>query len=204
MPHLRTSIAVAALALAAPILAQTLQVPGAPDPARITAGTYATDPAHTLIGWRVNHFGINDYFGVFGDATGTLTLDPANPGAASVEINVPVNMVTTANAKLTEHLGKADFFDSATHPTATFKSTSVTVDGTKATIAGDLTLRGVTKPVTLDAEFTGAGTNPFNKKETVGFHATTTIKRSDFGISYGVPVVSDEVALDISVAFEKQ
>lgn len=71
-------------------------------------------------------------------------------------------------------------------------------------ITGDLTLNGVTKPVTFEAEFTGAGTNPFNKKATVGFEAETEIKRSDFGVNYGIPFVSDEVELDISVAFEKQ
>jgi polyisoprenoid-binding protein YceI len=73
-----------------------------------------------------------------------------------------------------------------------------------AKITGDLTIRGVTKPVVLDATFIGAGANPFSKKKTVGFSATTTIKRSDFGVNYGIPVVSDTVELEVSVAFEKQ
>jgi polyisoprenoid-binding protein YceI len=76
-------------------------------------------------------------------------------------------------------------------------------NGTSAKITGNLTLNGVTKPVILDATFSGAGANPFNKKPTIGFHGTTTIKRSEFGVTYGIPVVSDEVKLDISVAFEK-
>jgi polyisoprenoid-binding protein YceI len=195
---------------AVPLIAQSApQAPGAPDVARVTAGTYKTDPSHTLIGWRVSHFGFNDYFGIFGDATGTLTLDPANPNAAKVDITIPVSKVTTANAGLTDHLlragkdgGKPDFFGPAAAD-AKFVSTSVAASGATAKITGNLTLNGVTKPVILDTKFSGAGDNPFNKKATVGFHATTTIKRSDFGVNMGIPFVSDEVALDISVAFEK-
>lgn len=198
------------LLAAVPLMAQSaLQLPGVADVSRVTAGTYQTDPGHTLIGWRVSHFGFNDYFGIFGDSTGTLTLDPKNPNAASVDITIPVGKVTTASAGLTGHLlragkdgGKADFFGPAPAD-AKFVSTKVEASGTKAKISGNLTLNGVTKPVVLDATFTGAGNNPFNKKATVGFHATTTIKRSEFGVSYGIPVVSDKVALDISVAFEK-
>lgn len=211
-----TLIAVTAGIAAAPaIFAQGAapQVPGAKDPSRVTAGTYAADPAHSLIGWEVNHFGFNDYYGIFGDVAGTLVLDPANPGAAKVDVTIPVASVTTASKGLTEHLlrpGKdgaaPDFFGPAPAP-ARFVSNAVTVDpkdAMKATITGNLTLNGVTKPVTFEAEFTGAGNNPFNKKPTVGFEAETEIKRSDFGVNYGIPFVSDEVELDISVAFEKQ
>ena len=198
------------LLAAVPLMAQSApQLPGVADVTRVTAGTYQTDPGHTLIGWRVSHFGFNDYFGIFGDATGTLKLDPKNPSAASVDITIPVSKVTTASAGLTGHLlragkdgGKADFFGPAPAD-AKFVSTKVEASGTKAKITGNLTLNGVTKPVVLDTTFSGAGNNPFNKKATVGFHATTTIKRSEFGVSYGIPVVSDEVVLDISVAFEK-
>lgn len=210
-----TAIGVTGAITAAPVLfAQSApQVPGAKDPSRVTAGTYAADPAHSLIGWEVNHFGFNDYYGIFGDVAGTLVLDPANPGAAKVDVTIPVASVTTASKGLTEHLlragkdgGAPDFFGPAPAP-ARFVSTAVTVDSKdvmKATITGNLTLNGVTKPVTFEAEFTGAGVNPMNKKETVGFEAETEIKRSDFGVNYGIPFVSDEVELDISVAFEKQ
>lgn len=186
------------------------EVPGAADPARVTAGTYAADPAHSLIGFEVNHFGFNDYYGLFGDVAGTLVLDPANLDAAQVDVTIPVANVTTASKGLTEHLlrpgkdgGQPDFFGPSPAP-ARFVSTSVQADGTKATITGNLTLNGVTRPVTFEAEFTGAGVNPMNKKETVGFEAETSIKRSDFGVNYGIPLVSDEVELDISIAFEKQ
>ena len=185
-------------------------VPGAQDAARVTAGSYAADPAHSLILFEVNHFGFNDYYGIFGDVAGTLEIDPANLDAAKVDVTIPVASVTTASKALTEHLlrpgkdgGSPDFFGAAPAP-ARFVSTAVKAEGMMATITGDLTLNGVTKPVTFQAEFTGAGVNPFNKKETVGFEAETEIKRSDFGVNYGIPLVSDTVELDISVAFEKQ
>lgn len=192
------------------------QVPGAQDPLRVTAGTYAADPNHSLIGWEVNHFGFNDYYGIFGDVAGTLVIDPANLADAKVDVTIPVANVTTASKGLTEHLlragkdgGKPDFFGPAPAP-ARFVSTGVVLprigpdEVTRATIAGNLTLNGVTKPVTFEAEFTGAGNNPYSKKATIGFEAETEIKRSDFGITTAIPFVSDEVELDISVAFEKQ
>lgn len=199
------------IAAAPALFAQgTPQVPGAQDAARVTAGTYAADPAHSLITFEVNHFGFNDYFGIFGDVAGTLEIDPANLDAAKVDVTIPVASVTTASKGLTEHLlrpgkdgAKPDFFGA--NPTAArFVSTSVKAEGMTATLTGNLTLNGVTKPVTFEAEFTGAGINPFNKKETIGFEAETEIKRSDFGVNYGIPMVSDAVELDISVAFEKQ
>lgn len=205
-------VAVTAGITAAPaIFAQAaVQVPGQPDASRVTAGTYAADSAHSLIAFEVNHFGFNDYYGLFGDVAGTLVIDPANLDAAKVDVTIPIANVTTASKGLTDHLlragkdgAKPDFFGPAPAP-ARFVSTSVKADGMKATITGDLTMNGVTKPVTFEAEFTGAGNNPMNKKATIGFEAETSIKRSDFGVNYGIPMVSDEVELDISVAFEKQ
>lgn len=201
------------LMLALPVAAQApMTVPGAADVTRVTAGTYAADANHTLVQWKVSHFGFNDYIGLFGDVTGTLVLDPANPAAAKVDMTIPVAKVTTASAGLTGHLlapgkdGKpADFFGPAPAD-ARFVSTGVHVmdDGKSAHIMGNLTLNGQTHPVTLGAVFVGAGANPMSKKETVGFHATATIKRSQFGIGFGIPLVSDDVRLDISAAFEKQ
>lgn len=201
------------LLAAVPLIAQMpMKAPGAPDPARVTAGTYSVDPGHTLIGWRVDHLGFNDYFGIFGDSTGTLTLDPKNPNAAKVDITIPVSKVTTASKGLTEHLlrpgegGKKPDFFGATPADARFVSTQVSAMGRRAKISGNLTLNGVTKPVILDAQFKGAGTGMGRGgpgKETVGFHATSTIKRSAFGIDNGIPFVGDEVKLDITAAFEK-
>jgi polyisoprenoid-binding protein YceI len=207
---MRKTLAILALVAATPLIGQGMQVPGQKDASRVTAGIYKADPGHSLIGWEVNHFGFNDYYGLFGDVAGTLTIDPANPNAAMLDVTIPVGKVTTASAGLTSHLlragkdgGKPDFFGPAPAD-ARFVSTKVVASGMTAKITGNLTLNGITKEVTFDAEFTGAGNNPFNKKLTVGFEAETEIKRSDFGIAYGLPVVSDEVELDISVAFEKQ
>ncbi|MDJ0977489.1 MAG: YceI family protein [Erythrobacter sp.] len=186
------------------------QVPGAPDPARVTAGTYAADPLHSLVEFEVSHFGFNEYFGIFGDVSGTLELDPDNLEGAKVDVTIPIASVTTANAQLTDHLLRAgkdgaspDFFgpDPAA---ARFVSTGIAVDEMTAEITGNLTINGITRPVTLEAEFVGAGVNPYNNKETVGFEAETTILRSEFGVNYGIPLVSDEVELEISVAFERQ
>ena len=194
------------------VLAQGGTAPGAPDKSRVAAGTYAADAGHTMVVWEVDHFGFSKYSGIFGDVTGTLVIDPANPAAAKVDVTIPVAKVTTASAGLTGHLlragkdgGKPDFFGAAPAD-AKFVSTSVVLDddGDEAKVTGNLTLNGVTKTVTLDVDFHGAGTNPYNKKATVGFQAETTIRRSDFGIAYGIPAVSDAVELEIHAAFEKQ
>lgn len=199
------------LLVTVPVIAQQMQKPGSKSTAAITGGTYTVDAGHTLIGWRVDHLGFNDYFGIFGDATGTLVLDPKKPNAATVDITIPVSKITTANAGLTEHMLRAgkdgkkpDFFGPAPAD-AKFVSTKVVATGMKAKITGNLTLNGMTKPVVLDAEFAGAGKAPamMGGKENVGFHAKTVIKRSEFGITNGIPFVSDAVALDITVAFQK-
>jgi polyisoprenoid-binding protein YceI len=184
--------------------------PGRVDAARVTAGSYVVDSGHTLVGWRVNHFGFNDYFGIFGDVTGKLELDPANLAATRLDITIPIANVTVASAGLRDHLlrpgkdgAKPDFFGAQPAP-ARFVSTAVRrTSQTKATITGDLTLNGVTRPVTIAAEFTGAGPHPMNKRLNVGFEGRATIKRSEFGIGYGIPLVSDQVELDITAAFEK-
>ncbi|OCC24756.1 hypothetical protein MB02_04580 [Croceicoccus estronivorus] len=185
--------------------------PGKADATLISAGTYAADPNHTLVGWRVNHFGFSDYFGIFGDVSGTLKIDPADLATAQLEVVVPVSSVTTASQELTSHLlrpGKdgaaADFFG-ATPADAIFKSTQVRqTDSNEALVTGMLTLNGVTKPVSFMAQFTGAGTNPMTQKATIGFKGWARIKRSDFNVSYGIPMVTDTVDLDITAAFEKQ
>src|SRR3546814_19284853 len=114
-----------------------------------------------------------------------------------------MNEVRTSSTELAQHLKGPDFLDIKQYPTAKFVSTAVKVDGTTAEITGNLTLHGVTKPVTLDAQFTGAGTQPMNKKLNVGFSGVPTITRSDFGIDKYVPLVSEDIALAINVAFVK-
>ena len=201
----KTAFLALPLLAAAPILAQSgaPQLPGQADPSRVAAGTYAVDNHHAQIQWTVSHFGFNDYFGIFGQPTGALTIDPAKPNDAKVSITIPVNELATSRGDLTKHMMTADFLDAAKYPTATFESTKVEATGTKAKITGNLTLLGVTKPVVLDAQFTGAGTNPMSRKATIGFHASTTLKRSDWGMTKYVPLISDDVKINISIAFEK-
>ncbi len=199
-----TLLAATMIAAAIPAIAQqTGQQPGAIDASRVIAGDYTTDSNHSQVAWAVNHYGFNLFHGLFGNPTGTLKIDPAKPSEAMVAIDIPLDKVVTTSAGLNEHLKKPDFFDVAQFPIATFRSTSVSASGTKARISGNLTIKGVTKPVVLDAQLSGAGVNPRNKKETVGFEATTTISRSDFGIVYGLPAVADRVDLRITVAFER-
>jgi polyisoprenoid-binding protein YceI len=201
-----SSVAAVALLGSAAVIAQTMAKPGAPDPARVTAGSYTVEPGHTQILFAYDHMGFTDNMGIISMPTGTLTLDPKKPSEAKVSIDVPIANLRTGIPKLDEHLLKPDFFDAAKFPSAKFESTSVKVDGTAADITGNLTIKGVTKPVTLDAKFYGAGKGPaqMGGKENVGFVATGLIKRSDFGMGYGVPIVGDEIELKITAAFEKQ
>lgn len=198
------TLAAALIALsfsAAPAFAQS--VPGAAEASRVTGGTYKVDPNHTQVIWSVDHMGFSTLTGMFGQPSGSLTLDPKKPGDASLNVIFPVSGLTVTAEKFATHLKSAELLDAAKFPNATFKSTAVSVNGDSATITGDLTLHGVTKPVTLAARFHGAGLNPMTKAETVGFSATGTVKRSDFGLGAFVPVVSDEVQLTIAGAFEK-
>ncbi len=206
------AVATGGVVAAPAIFAQgTPQMPGVQDASRVTAGTYAVDPAHTLVGWNVSHFGFNDYFGLFGNVTGSLVIDPANIEAATLDIAIPIADVTLVSEGLKNHLlrpgkdGAAPDFFGAEPGMAQFTSTKVVKTGdASANVVGDLTINGKTAPVMLAVEFVGAGANPFNKKETVGFHARAVMDRTQWGINYGAPFVGTDVELTISAAFEKQ
>ena len=198
------SFLVSGLALAlfagTPALAQATR-----DPAQIQSGTYAVDPGHTQVGWRVSHMGFSNYAGGFSDVSGSLTLDPKNPAASKLAVKVPVASVTTTSAKLTGELKGDQWLDAGKYPDMTFVSTKVAPAGKDhAKVTGDLTLHGVTKPVTLDVTLVGAGANPLSKKYTVGFEASGTLKRSEFGVKTYVPLIGDELHLTIAGAFERQ
>ncbi len=148
---------------------------------------------------------------MFGDVTGTLEIDPARPDAARVDVTIPVARVTTASAGLTQHLlrpgkdgGKPDFFGPAP-ANARFVSSKLVTSGQTGKLTGDFTLGGVTRPITLDVSFYGAGKAPemMGGKENIGFRATGSIKRSEFGLSFGLPIIGDEVKLEIAAAFQK-
>ncbi len=203
-PVLSAAACLALAMLAAPVTAQMpTEAPGKPDTSRVTAGNYKLDPGHTQVTFTVTHLGFSLYRGQFGDLTGTMTLDPARPTAAKLSVDIPLAGIVTTSPALTEHLKKPEFFDAARFPTAHFESTAIRVDGSTAQIDGKLTIKGQTRPVTLQARFIGAGPSPMSKAETVGFEASASINRSDFGVSYGIPLVPDRVDLDISAAFEK-
>jgi polyisoprenoid-binding protein YceI len=196
-------------AIATPLLAQEMQMPttapGAPIASRAVAGTYKVDPDHTQVLFSVSHLGFSLYTGLFVQPTGTLVLDPKNPARDRVEISFPIAKVSTTTPALDAELVKPDFFDAAKFPEGKFVSTRVTVKGLTATIAGNLTIKGITRPVALHARLIGAGREFWgDKKAAIGFTATATIKRSDFGLKSGVPLVSDRVDLTINAAFEAQ
>ncbi|MGB7404240.1 MAG: YceI family protein [Pacificimonas sp.] len=190
----------APMVMTTPIAAEA---PGQRDTSAVTGGDYQIDAAHTTATFTVDHLGFSSYTGQFGNPSGTLTLDMADLANSSVSVSFPVSSVSTTSDQLDQHLQTDDFFNAAEYPEVTFTSTDVVVDGENAAIRGDLTIRDVTKSVVLQTEFYGAGTNPMSSKENVGFRAVTSIVRSDFGMDYAVPGVSDEVLLVIDAAFTK-
>lgn len=184
--------------LAAALLAGSLS------PAFAAPETFALEATHTEVVFSWTHFGFSKPTGKFMNAVGTLVLDEANPAASSVEVSFAIDGLNTGVAALDEHLKKPDFFDAAKFPTATFKSTKVEVSGKDAAkVTGDLTIHGVTKPVTLDVKLNKIGANMKGVK-TAGFSATGQIKRSDFGIGAYVPAVSDEISLVITSEANKK
>lgn len=163
------------------------------------SGTYQLDPTHTGVLVQWTHFGFSQPSAHFGISEGTLTWDAADASKSSVAVTIPVTAIDSFVPALDEHLKKADFFDAAKFPNASFKSTSVAAAGTnKLTVTGDLTIKDITRPVTLEVTLNGAGEHPMLKKQAIGFTATGTIKRSDFGVGAFAPNVSDEVQLRIT------
>ncbi len=196
-------VAAAALMTSGAVVARTqaTQVP-----AEVRAGTYALDAAHGKITWSVNHLGFSTYYGQFVNVQAELKLDPANPSASTLTATIPLTDVDSNSDGLDTHLQTPDFFDTANHPTATFVSRSITIDAddpTEADVLGDLTIRGVTRPVTMEVEFNQAGPSMGNSYK-VGFDGEATIKRSEFGINYALPAVSDEVKLHLEGEFVLQ
>jgi polyisoprenoid-binding protein YceI len=189
------------LALSSMTFAKAQVASASPD--AVKAGTYKVEPYHTQIGFSISHFGFTNFSGFFSGASGSLTLDPANVGASKLDVSVPVQSVLTTVPVLTTELKNAQWFDVAKYPVATFVSTEVTKTGADtATIEGNLTLHGVTQPVTLQAHLIGSGVNPLDNAFTAGFEAIGEIKRSAFGIKQYLPLLGDNVTLTIAGAFE--
>ncbi len=172
----------------------------APAAAGSTAEKYTYDPLHTQVLFSVNHMGFTNSHGRFNKFEGSFILDEKNPEASSADISIDVSSLDMADATWNEHVGEK-FLEPAKFPKISFKSTKIKRTGDKtATMTGDLTLHGITKSVTLNVVLNKVGQNPMMQtQKDAGFAITGTIKRSDFGISAFIPVVSDDVSLDIEV-----
>jgi polyisoprenoid-binding protein YceI len=173
------------------------------DPVKVQSGSYVLDPAHGKITWSANHLGFSTYVGQFTDVAGNLDLNVRNPAASKLDATVKIDSVATFNEGLNKHLKTADFFDAAKFPIASFRATHIRlVDHNTAKIAGNLTLRGVTRPIEIEADFNQAGINPVDRQYSLGFDGEAKIKRSDFGINYGLPFVGNEVTLHFEAEFK--
>lgn len=168
----------------------------------IPSGTYGIDTMHTQLGFAVTHLGITLVRGTFDRFSGFLTVGESL-NDTSVTIEAEMASMNSGNAMRDEHMHGADFFDVANHPQMMFLSTSVIDNGESYDLNGNLTIKGVTVPVTLKTTFNGSAVFPMDQSTHYGFTASTTISRSAFGISYGVPMVSDDVELALNVQFIK-
>lgn len=163
------------------------------------ADSYTIDARHTFPSFEVSHLGFSIQRGRFNTSSGKIALDSAAK-SGSIDVTIDASSIDTGLAELEKHLQGEDFFDTAKYPTITFTSKKLKFDGDKLVGAdGDFTLHGVTKPVTLKLDHFKCAPHPMNKKPTCGANATTTIKRSEFGIVKYVPAVGDDVKIAIQV-----
>ena len=167
-------------------------------PMVVAAEPYTVDPAHSFVHFTVNHMGFSDVTGRFNAMSGKMDLDMAN-GTGSVEVIIDPASIDTAHQKRDDHLRSVDFFNVTEFPQITFKSTEAKVGDNGGSLVGDLTIKSITKRVSLQVTRSGCGVQPFNKKYTCGFNATVRIKRSDFNVMGGLSnnIISDEVLLTI-------
>jgi polyisoprenoid-binding protein YceI len=176
-------------------LAASLVLAAAP----LNATTYTIESDYAQVVFRWSHLGFSNPAAQLSQGHGTLEFDPANPTRASVQVTIPLSTLDTGVPALDEHLRSEDFFEVAKFPTATFRSTKIEQGAAqdRLRVTGDLNLHGVTRPVTLDVKVLKVGSNPRTQLPTVGFEATATLKRSDFGLGAFVPQVSDEIQMQI-------
>jgi polyisoprenoid-binding protein YceI len=200
----RLALALVTLAFAGPALAAGVST----DPKQAPAGAYQMETRHTQVVFAISHFGITDYYGRFDKVSGTLNFNPAAPEKSAVSVSIDTSSANVMSSELVGEIVGPGVFDSAKFPVATFTSTSLVRTGPDAgTMTGDLTLHGVTKPVTFDVTFNGGETAPMGAAAyDLGFHATATIKRSDFGLDKMMwsSAVGNEVKLTIEALFTQQ
>jgi polyisoprenoid-binding protein YceI len=175
---------------------------------QIPTGTWTIDPSHSSIEFSVRHMMVAKVKGRFGKFSGTVNV-PDDRLASSVAVTIDAASVDTRDENRDNHLRSADFLDVATYPELTFKSTGISQKGDHYELRGDLTIKAVSRPVSLDVEFEGVGPDPYGGTR-AGFSATTTISRADFGLTWnaaletGGVVVGDEVRISIEVELVKQ
>jgi polyisoprenoid-binding protein YceI len=175
------------------------------DTAKIPSGSYQLDASHTAVLFELSHLGFSQYVGRFDSLTGTLSYDAAAPAASKVSIKIDPKSLKSSSSVLDKKLLGSDAFDIEKHPEIRFESTKLTlINATTGTLDGNLTMRGATKPVTLALTFNGGGTTVFSPNYVLGFKATGTLKRSQWGITNWLPLVGDEVKLTIHTEFVKQ
>jgi polyisoprenoid-binding protein YceI len=170
------------------------------------SGDYAIDPTHSRIGFVARHAMVTKVRGAFNDFAGTGHFDAAEPSNSSLSITIQATSIDTRNADRDNHLRSNDFFDMETYPEITYTSTSVeAVDATTYRVTGDLAIKGVTKPVTIDFEFTGAAVDPYGNHR-IGLEGTVAVNRKDWGVNWnaaleaGGVLVSENVTLEFEVS----
>lgn len=169
------------------------------------SGRYTLDPSHTHVGFAARHAMVTTVRGHFRELEGTATIDTADPSASGVSLSLDVSSVSTGNADRDGHLVSGDFFDAETYPAITFASTAVERDGATWTITGDLTIKDVTRPVTVEFEETGSARDPFGNLR-VGFEGEVSVNRRDWGLTWnaaletGGVLVSDKIKLVFDVS----
>lgn len=170
--------------------------------------TMQLDTAHTVVSFTAKHMMITKARGIFKGVSGTITFDEANPASSRVVVTIPAATIETGWEARDNHLRSADFLDAESHPSLTFVSTGIAPKGDRWAISGDLTIRGVARPVVLDAEALGVVTGMDGRRH-AGFEATTKIKRSDWGLTWNVGLeaggwlVADEISIDLDVAADE-
>jgi polyisoprenoid-binding protein YceI len=169
-------------------------------------GTYAIDPAHSRIGFVARHAMVTKVRGSFNAFEGSGYIDAENPTNSHMQLTIQAASIDTRNADRDGHLRSNDFFDMETYPEITFASTAVEqVDAENFRVTGDLTIKGVTRPVTVDVEYTGTAVDPFGNQR-IGFEGTTTVNRKDWGVNWnaaleaGGVLVSEKVTLEFEVS----
>lgn len=182
------------------VLLTFVSVAGFSGAARADIETYSFDKAHTQILFFVSHLGFSFSQGEFHDYDGQFIFDRVEPEKSSVDVTIQTSSIDMDDEKWDAHMKSADFFNIEKYPTMHFKSTAVHVTGDhSADMTGDMTILGITKPVTLSVTYNKAGVHPFSGKYVAGFSARAVIKRSEFGMDYGLPGVGDDVEIRLEI-----